>query len=103
MRMKNPPHPGEIVRDELLRSYGLTVAQAADHLGVSDDALRAVLDGEARLSAELAFRFEKAFGVSMETLLRIQNSWDIARVLEREAEIRVERLAPPDLPVDEGR
>ena len=58
-------------------------------LGVTRAALSAVLNERAHLSPEMALRLEKAFGVSMDTLMRMRNSYDIARTREREAQIRV--------------
>ena len=90
-RMKNPAHPGGFVKTEIIESLGLTVTAAARALGVTRPALSTVLNERASLSADMAIRVEKAFGVSMETLLRMQMSYDIARAHEREDEIDVER------------
>ena len=90
-RMKNPAHPGGFVKTEIIEPLGLTVTAAAQVLGVTRAALSTVLNERASLSADMAIRIEKAFGVSMETLLRMQNSFDIARAHEREGEIKVER------------
>jgi addiction module HigA family antidote len=72
---------------------GLTVTAAAEVLGVARPALSALLNERASLSPEMALRLEKAFGVSMDTLMRMQTSHDIARTRRREGEIRVERYA----------
>ncbi|CAN7497894.1 HigA family addiction module antidote protein [Paracoccus pantotrophus] len=90
-RLKEPPHPGGFVRHEVLKPLGLSVTEAADALGVTRPALSALLNERAQLSPEMAIRIEKAFGVSMETLMRMQNSYDIAQARKREAEIKVER------------
>lgn len=71
MVMRDPAHPGEILREEILPAHGLTAATAATALGVARPALSGVLDGRTRLSADLALRCEKAFGVSMDLLLRL--------------------------------
>ena len=89
MRMRNPAHPGGFVKSEVIEALGLSVTNAAQVLGVTRAALSAVLNERAHLSPEMALRLEKAFGVSMDTLMRMQNSYDIARTREREAEIRV--------------
>ncbi len=89
MRMRNPAHPGGFVKSEVIEALGLSVTNAAQALGVTRAALSAVLNERAHLSPEMALRLEKAFGVSMDTLMRMQNSYDIARTREREAEIRV--------------
>lgn len=91
LRLKTPAHPGGFVKQEVLKPLGLSVTEAADALGVTRPALSALLNERAHLSPEMAIRIEKAFGVSMETLMRMQNSYDIAQARKREAEIKVER------------
>ena len=82
IRMKNPAHPGGFVKSEIIEALELSVTDAARALGVTRAALSAVLNERARLSPEMALRIEKAFGVSMDTLMRMQNSYDIARTRE---------------------
>lgn len=89
IRIKNPAHPGGFVKSEIIAALGLSVTKAAQVLGVTRAALSAVLNERAHLSPEMALRLEKGFGVSMDTLMRMQNSYDIARTREREAEIKV--------------
>jgi addiction module HigA family antidote len=89
LQMKRPAHPGAFVRAEIIEELGLTVVEAARLLGVSRPALSALLNERASLSPEMALRLEKAFGVSLETMMRMQNSFDIARARAREAEIEV--------------
>ena len=89
IRLRNPAHPGGFVKSEVIEPLGLSVTNAAQALGVTRAALSAVLNERAHLSPEMALRLEKAFGVSMDTLMRMQNSYDIARTREREAEIMV--------------
>lgn len=91
LRLKTPAHPGGLVKQEVLKPLGLSVTEAADALGVTRPALSALLNERAHLSPDMAIRIEKAFGVSMETLMRMQNSYDIAQARKREAEIKVER------------
>lgn len=91
LRLKKPAHPGGFVKHEVLQPLGLSVTEAADALRVTRPALSALLNERAHLSPEMALRIEKAFGVSMETLMRMQNSYDIAQARKREAEIKVER------------
>lgn len=91
MRLKEPAHPGGFVKHEILKPLGLSVTEAADALGVTRPALSALLNERAHLSPEMALRIEKAFGVSMETLMRMQNSYDIAQARKRQGEINVER------------
>ncbi len=88
--MKDPAHPGNLVR-EILAELGLSVTDAAAALGVTRPAVSAVINERASLSPEMALRIEKAFGVSMDTLMRMQNNHDIARAREREGEISVDR------------
>ena len=89
IRMKAPVHPGGFVKHEIIEALGLSVTEAARALGVTRAALSAVLNGRARLSPEMALRIEKAFGVSMDTLMRMQNSYDIARTRGRAGEVKV--------------
>ncbi len=89
VRMKNPAHPGGFVKSEIIEALDLSVTSAAQVLGVTRAALSAVLNERAHLSPEMALRIEKAFGVSMDTLMRMQNSYDIAQTRKREGEINV--------------
>jgi addiction module HigA family antidote len=90
VRVKNPAHPGGFVRSEVIEPLGLSVTDAAHVLGVTRPALSALLNERAHLSPEIALRIEKAFGVSMDTLMRMQNSYDIAQARRREKEIKVQ-------------
>jgi antitoxin HigA-1 len=77
-RMHNPPHPGEILADTVLREDGgLTVTEFAKRLGVSRVALSRVVNGRAAVSAELAIRLAAALGGSAESWLRMQVSYDL--------------------------
>jgi addiction module HigA family antidote len=93
MAMKNPPHPGDFIRTEIVEPAGLTVTAAAAALEVSRPALSSLLNGRASLSGDMALRIEKAFGVRMETLMRMQSSFDIAETRKREGQIRLRRVA----------
>lgn len=86
MPMKNPPHPGAFIRTELIEAAGLSVTAAAAALNVSRPALSSLLNGKADLSGDMAVRLEKAFGVRMDTLMRMQASYDIAQTRKREEE-----------------
>jgi len=92
MPMKNPPHPGDFIRTEIIRPAGLSVTSAAAALRVSRPALSSLLNGKADLSGNMALRIEKAFGVKMDTLMRMQTSWDIAQTRRREGQVRVSRF-----------
>jgi addiction module HigA family antidote len=93
-RMKNPAHPGGFVKTEIIEPLGLSVTEAAEALGITRAALSAFLNERASLSPDMAIRINKAFGVSMETLMRMQNSFDIAQAHERGADIDVARYVP---------
>jgi addiction module HigA family antidote len=94
MRMLNPVHPGRFLRTEVIDAHGLSVTDAAKILRVSRPTLSSLLNIKADLSGDMALRFEKAFGVDMDTLMRMQNSYDIARTRRREKKIRVVRFKP---------
>lgn len=94
MPMKNPPHPGAFIRTEIIEPAGLSVTAAAIALRVSRPALSSLLNGKAGLSGDMALRIEKAFGVKMDTLMRMQASYDIAQTRRRDREIRVRRFCP---------
>ena len=91
MRMARPAHPGQFIRMEVTEPLGLSVTQAAKILGVTRPALSALLNARAALSSEMALRIEKAFGPKMDTLMRMQSAYDIARTRRRESKIRVRR------------
>jgi antitoxin HigA-1 len=93
IRLKSPAHPGGFVKCEIIEPLDLSVTDAARVLGVTRPALSALLNERAHLSPEMALRIEKAFGVSMDTLMRMQNSFDIAQARKREAEIKVAPFA----------
>jgi addiction module HigA family antidote len=90
--MKNPPHPGDFIRTEIIDPAGLSVTDAAKSLQVSRPALSSLLNSRANLSGDMALRIEKAFGVKMDTLMRMQSSYDIAQTRKREKDIRVRRI-----------
>ncbi len=89
IRMKNPTHPGIFVKSMVLEPLGLNVTDAAKALGVTRPALSNLLNANASLSPEMAIRLDKAFGVDMETLMRMQNNYDIARAKQRQGDIDV--------------
>ena len=85
-------HPGVWLRHEIVEHYGLTASKVAGHLGVTRPAMSNLLNGKAALSPEMAIRFEKAFGISAETMLRMQLGYNLAQVELRADEIKVERV-----------
>jgi addiction module HigA family antidote len=89
MPMKNPPHPGRIVRDLCLEPLGLSVTEAARVLGVTRQTLNNVVNEKAGISPEMAVRLAKAFGSDAGTWLRMQTAYDLAQV--EEAKIQVKR------------
>lgn len=89
IRLKSPSHPGGFIKHEIIEPLGLSVTGAAQALGVTRTTLSTLLNERAHLSPEMALRIEKAFGVSMDTLMRMQNSYDIALMRQRAGEIKV--------------
>ena len=97
MPMKNPPHPGRIVRQDCLAPLGLSVTRGAQVLGVTRQALNNLVNQKSGISAEMAVRLSKAFGSTPELWLRMQANYDLARIREREDEIAVERYCAPEV------
>eukprot|EP01037_Dinobryon_pediforme_P019139 gene19139-19505_t len=93
MGMK-PTHPGVFVREEILDELNLSVSKAAEILGVRRATLSDLANGKAAMSPEMALRIEKAFGVSMDTLLRMQVLSDTHEMRERSDSITVQRFVP---------
>jgi antitoxin HigA-1 len=91
-RMKNPVHPGG--RREIVEPLELTVTSAAGVLDVSRQGLSTLWNEGGTFSSDMALRIGKAFGVSMDTRMRMQNSFDIAEARSREDEIKVDRYVP---------
>src|ERR1700693_4246200 len=97
MPMKNPPHPGDFIRTEIIQPAHLSITAAAAALQVSRPALSSLLNGKADLSGDMALRIEKAFGVKMNTLRRMQSAYDIAKTRKRENQIRIPRVRLADI------
>ena len=89
-----PSHPGDFVRTEILNELGLNVTKAAEIRGVRRATLSDLLNGNASLSPEMALRIEKAFGISMDMLLRMQAWDDAAQMRARADDINVRRYEP---------
>ncbi|HEX8816320.1 MAG TPA: HigA family addiction module antitoxin [Terriglobales bacterium] len=96
MPMKNPPHPGRVVRHDCLEPLGLTVTDGARILGVTRQALNNVINGKSGISPEMAIRLSKAFGSTPETWLGIQLAYDLAQARKGESKIKVRRLRLAD-------
>lgn len=94
MPMKNPPHLGEIVREDVIAAMGLNLTRAAEILGVRRAMLSDLCIGKAAVTADMALRLEKAFGVSMDLLLRMQAAYDAAQARARADEVDVQRFVP---------
>ena len=94
MRMHNPPHPGEIIRELCLEPLGLSVTQAAEALGVSRKTLSAILNGRSGISPEMAIRLSIAFDTSAESWLNQQTQYDLWKAEQHRKELRVKRLVP---------
>ena len=94
MPMKNPPHPGELIKTEIIEALGLNVSKAADVLKVRRATLSDLLHGKAALTPEMALRIEKAFGPDMDHLLRMQLAYDVARTRQRASDIVIKRYVP---------
>jgi addiction module HigA family antidote len=91
--MKNPPHPGALVKDNI-DELGLSVAEAAEGLGVTRQQLYRVVRGENGISPEMAVRLEKAFGGAADFWLRMQMNYDLAKVRAHAGTIRVKPFEP---------
>jgi len=94
MPMKNPPHPGDLIKTEIVEALGLNVSKAAELLKVRRATLSDLLRGKAALTPEMALRIERAFGPDMNHLLRMQLAYDVAKTRERARSILVKRYVP---------
>ena len=94
MPMKEPPHPGRIVRQDCLEPLGLSVTRGASVLGVTRQALNNVVNGKSGISPEMAIRLSKAFGSTPETWLNLQLAFDLAEARKHADDIHVERYEP---------
>ncbi len=93
MRMHNPPHPGEVLRDGVFTDTGITVTEFAKRLGVTRVALSRVLNGKAGISANMAVRLAAALGGSAESWLHMQANYDLWRA-ERSLKRAVSKIEP---------
>ena len=92
MRMHNPPHPGEILRELCLEPLGLSVTEAARALGVARKTLSAILNGRSGISPEMAIRLGKAFSTSPESWLNQQVQYDLWQAEQRSPNLQVKNL-----------
>ncbi len=93
MAMKNPVHPGAIVREDCLKPLRLSVTEAARRLGVGRQTLSNLVNEKASISIEMAYRLSKAFGSTPETWLGMQLAFDLALSKGLERKIKVKRIA----------
>src|SRR5579863_4605553 len=94
MPMKNPPHPGGLIKTEIIEALGLNVSKAAEILKVRRATLSDLLHGKAALTAEVVLRIEKAFRPGMDHLLRRQLAHDVAKTRAHARDISIERYVP---------
>lgn len=102
MRMHNPPHPGEVLKELCLEPLGLSVTEAAEALGVSRKTLSSILNGRAGISPEMAIRLSMAFGTSAESWVNQQAMFDLWQAEQRLPKPHVRRLTPNDGQQDNG-
>ena len=91
--MHNPPHPGEIIREQCIEPLGLTITAAAKGLGVTRKALSELVNGHSGVSPEMAIRLSKAFGSNPEIWLRLQLQYDLWQAERRAGNIKVTRFS----------
>jgi addiction module HigA family antidote len=92
--MKNPPHPGDLIRTEVIEALGLSVTKAAEILQVRRATLSDLLHGKAALTPDMALRIEKAFGPEMDHLLRMQLAYDVSRTRAQAGDLSIQRYVP---------
>lgn len=92
MRMHNPPHPGEVLRELCLEPLGLSVTDAAQALGTSRKNLSAIVNGKAGISPEMALRLSIAFDTSAESWLAQQSQYDLWQAEQHRDKLHVKRL-----------
>jgi len=92
MRMHNPPHPGEVLRELCLEPLGISVTAAAEALGVARKTLSSILNGHSGISPEMAIRLGKAFDTSPESWLNQQVQYDLWEAEHSSKKLRVKSL-----------
>ena len=93
MPMKNPPHPGSLIKTEVIEALGLSVTKAAEILQVRRATLSDLLNGKSALTSDMALRIEKAFGPEMDHLLRMQLAYDVSKTREHAKKLSIKRYA----------
>ena len=92
MKMHNPPHPGEVLRELCIEPLGVSITDAAKALGVTRKTLSAIVNGRAGISPEMAIRLSKAFGTTPESWLNQQLQYDLWVAEQTLGDIKVEKL-----------
>jgi antitoxin HigA-1 len=85
-------HPGLWLREEIVAPHQLSITQLAEHFGVSRQAMSTLLNGRVGLTADMAIRFEKAFGLKADTLCQMQTNYELANARTRQKEIKVTKF-----------
>ena len=80
MRMHNPAHPGEVLKELYLEPLNLTVTEAAKHLGITRKTLSQLVNGQAGVSPAMALRLAKALNTTPDSWLNMQKNYDLWRV-----------------------
>ena len=93
MKMYNPPHPGEVLKELCIEPLNLTITEVAEALGVSRKTLSAILNGRAGISPEMAIRLSKAFDTSAESWLNQQMQYDLWQAEKAVGNVKVKRLS----------
>ncbi len=94
MKMKNPPHPGRLIKHECLEPLNLSITKAADILGVTRLTLSNLVNGKNGVSPEMAIRLSKAFGSSPVVWIGLQMDYDLAQAEKKASRIKVKRVIP---------
>ncbi len=92
MRMHNPPHPGEFIREVYLEPFGISTRHVAEKLKVSPSTFNRLINGESNVSPEMALRLSKTLGRSAESWLAMQDNYDLWRARNRVNLKAVEKL-----------
>jgi addiction module HigA family antidote len=93
MKMHNPPHPGEILRELCIEPLGLTITEAAEALGISRKTLSTILNGRSGISPEMAVRLSLAFGTTSESWLNQQSQYDLWEAEKKRKQLNVKKLS----------
>ena len=95
MPMHDPPHPGEMVREDCIQFLGLSIEEAAQGLGMTPEEVSDLVNCRIGVSTEMGIRLSKAFGSTPETWLGVQMAYDLWQAREYAEKLEVRRLAPP--------